>query len=246
MDSVIRLNKIIAIEDGEKKRAQEVITNAYQTLPKTDLFSGMSRVYTPDHEDGEQIPSEVKNVQTTVKDMFASVKESQAKLFDITHTKELGNTTAVADVVYEGKTILTQVPVTYLLFLEKRLTDIHTFIEKLPTLDPAETWKFDNNKGYYVSTTTQNVRTKKQKKVITLAEATDKHPAQAQVYDEDVPVGKWAVTKFSGAIPFTEKKEMLKKVVDLLTAVKYAREEANSSTTSTIQGTGDIILDIIF
>lgn len=33
------------------------------------------------------------------------------------------------------------------------------------------------------------------------AEATDKHPAQVEVYHEDVPVGYWTTVKFSGALP---------------------------------------------
>ena len=35
------------------------------------------------------------------------------------------------------------VPVTYLLFLEKQLVDLHTFVKKLPVLDASETWVFD-------------------------------------------------------------------------------------------------------
>jgi len=35
------------------------------------------------------------------------------------------------------------VPATYLLFLEKQLTDLHTLVSKLPVLDASETWVFD-------------------------------------------------------------------------------------------------------
>jgi hypothetical protein len=33
------------------------------------------------------------------------------------------------------------------------------------------------------------------------AEATEKHPAQVEVYHEDVVVGQWKTVKFSGALP---------------------------------------------
>ncbi len=33
------------------------------------------------------------------------------------------------------------------------------------------------------------------------AEATDKHPAQAELYCEDMPIGYWTTVKFSGALP---------------------------------------------
>jgi len=44
---------------------------------------------------------------------------------------------------------------------------------------------------------------------------------------EDVWVGTWTITKFSGAIPAATKNTMLDRVRKLLDAVKAAREEAN-------------------
>jgi hypothetical protein len=59
------------------------------------------------------------------------------------------------------------------------------------------------------------------------AEATDKHPAQVEVYFEDVTVGTWTTTKFSGALPATRVHELEARVEKLAHAVKFAREEAN-------------------
>ena len=90
---------------------------------------------------------------------------------------------------------------TYLLFLEKQLTDLHTFVKKLPVLDAAEAWAFDEATDAYSTAPTQTTRTKKVPRNHVKAEATEKHPAQVEVYFEDVLVGYWTTVKFSGALP---------------------------------------------
>jgi hypothetical protein len=59
------------------------------------------------------------------------------------------------------------------------------------------------------------------------AEATEKHPAQVEVYHEDIVVGLWTKIAFSGAVPRKRVNELLSRVGKLQDAVKYAREEAN-------------------
>jgi hypothetical protein len=128
----------------------------------------------------------------------------------------------------DGAVIVASAPVTLLLFLEKQLVDIHTFVKKLPVLDPAETWEFDQNVGSYATQPTETVRTKKVPRVLVKAVATDKHPAQTEVYHEDVAVGYWRTVKFSGALPALRVQELLRRVEVLQQAVKVAREEANA------------------
>ena len=132
--------------------------------------------------------------------------------------------------VVDGRTIVSQVPVSYLLFLEKQLTDIHTFVAKLPVLDPSVNWTFNDAAGYYAADAVQKpTPTNKVPRNHVLAEATEKHPAQVQVYYEDVTVGTWTTVKFSGALPATEVRAILDRVTKLREAVKMAREEANGT-----------------
>ena len=63
--------------------------------------------------------------------------------------------------VVDGKVLLSQVPATYLLFIEKQLVDLHTFIKKLPVLDPSETWAFDPSADCWATEPVQTVKTKK-------------------------------------------------------------------------------------
>ena len=119
-------------------------------------------------------------------------------------------------------------PATNLLFLEKQLTDVKTFVGNLPELDPSESWTFDANASLFKSEPTRSNRTKKVQKAIVLYDATEKHPAQTQLITEDTVVGVYTQTKMSGAVPLPQKRAMLNRIDELLRAVQKAREEANA------------------
>lgn len=241
----LRLNQVIAIEKGVKNKAHQGITEVYQRIQKPDLIMGMSRKYTPKDDEGETFPQEQKQVQVTVKTALKQVKSQLVELFDVTASKDSTNCFASAPIVVDGKVLAEKVPVTYLLFLEKQLVGIYTLISKLPTLDPAEVWHFNESSATYASNPSQTNKTKKVMKNHVKAPATDKHPAQVEVFTEDVVVGTWETIKFSGAIPSTEQQQMLEKVEKLQRAVKFAREEANNAAVDE-KKVGENILGFIF
>jgi hypothetical protein len=223
-----RLNQIIAVEKGVKSRSFQELTEAHQALQKTALLSGISRTYRPKDEEGEQFPPESNRVQVKAEQMINKTVEILSRLFDVTATKDWANCKASADVVVDGKVLLEKVPASYLIFLEKQLVDIHTFVKKLPVLDSSEDWKFDPSADCWATEATQTVKTKKVPRNHVKAEATEKHPAQVEVYYEDVIVGYWRTVKFSGALPAQRVNELLNRVEKLQHAVKFAREEANN------------------
>jgi hypothetical protein len=140
---VAKLNQIIAVEKGVKNKSFQDLTEAHHAVQKPTLLSGISRVYQPKDEEGEQLPPESTRVQVKVEEILRDTASTITRLFDVTATKDWANCQARADVTVDGQPLLRAVPVTYLLFLEKQLTDLHTFIKKLPVLDAAETWTFD-------------------------------------------------------------------------------------------------------
>ncbi|HEY7349449.1 MAG TPA: hypothetical protein VH599_14130 [Ktedonobacterales bacterium] len=223
-----KLNQIIAVEKGIKSRSFQDLTEAHHQLQKQTLLSGISRTYRPKDEEGEQLPPESTKVQVKAQDIIRQTVDVMTKLFDATATKDWANCKAKADVVVDGQTLISQVPATYLLFLEKQLTDLHTFIKKLPVLDAAESWTFDASADCWATEPVQTLRTKKVPRNHVKAEATEKHPAQVEVYYEDVTVGFWRTVKFSGALPAQRVNELLERVERLQEAVKFAREEANN------------------
>ncbi len=224
----MKLNQVIAIEKGTKSRALQELTEAHHTLQKPALLAGISRTYRPKDEEGEQFPSESTRVQVKAEEVIRKTTEVLTKLFDVVATKDWANCQAKADVVVDGKVLLAQVPATYLLFLEKQLVDLHTFIKKLPVLDAAEVWTFDASADAWATEPMQTTKTKKIPRNHVKAEATEQHPAQVEVYYEDVVIGTWRTIKFSGALPAKRLNELLNRVEKLQEAVKFAREEANN------------------
>ncbi len=245
VDRVPKLNQIIAVEKGVKSKSLQELTQAHHDVQKPALLAGISRTYQPKDEEGEQLPPESTRVQIKAEDVLRSTAATLTRLFDVTATKDWANRSASADVVVDGTVLLPQVPVPYLLFLEKQLTDLHTFVRKLPVLDASEAWSADPSTDAWKTDPVRTIRTKKVPRNHVKAEATDKHPAQVEVYYEDVPVGYWTTVKFSGALPARRVNELLERVEKLQQAVKFAREEANS-TEVTDQRIGDAVFGYLF
>lgn len=224
-----RLNQLIAIEKGIKSQSVQELAEAHKMLQKAALFSGISRTYRPKDEEGEQLPPESKKVEVKAEEILRKAATVLTKLFDTTATKDWTNCRALADVLVDGQTLLSQVPVSYLLFLEKQLVELQAFIKNLPTLENSETWTFDASSNCWATEPIQTLKTFKTPRNHVKAEATEHHPAQVEVYYEDVTIGYWRTVKFSGALPAQRIAELLEKLDKLSAAVKFAREEANNT-----------------
>lgn len=223
-----KLNQIIAVEKSTKAQAHKQASEIYKKVQKESLFEGFMKNWRPSEDSDEVRPPESKRVQVRADEALEALRESFAELMDITAQKDYANCNARADVVVAGKTIIANAPVTYLLFLEKYLNDIKSFITHLPILSEDEKWTLREATGLYESDPLQTQSTKKVQKPIVLYDATDRHPAQTQLISQDVVVGTWETIKQSGAMSRGEKKGLLNRVEMLQKAVKFAREEANS------------------
>ncbi|WP_344530414.1 hypothetical protein [Streptomyces albiaxialis] len=240
-----KLNQIIAVEKGVRTKAQQDLTEAQRGLQKPALLAGISRTYQPKDEEGEQLPPESTRVQVQAEDVLRDSAAALTRLFDVTATKDWTNCEARADVTVEGRVLVAQAPVTYLLFLEKQLAELHAVLRKLPVLDAAEAWTLDPSTDAWKTEPVRTVRTKKVPRNHVKAEATEKHPAQVEVYYEDIPVGYWTTVKFSGALPARRVRELLDRLEKLQQAVKFAREEANGAEI-TDQRVGDAVFGYLF
>ena len=224
-----KLNQIVAIEKSVKSRVYGDITDLHKSSQKAELFNGFSKNYRKRDEDSEDYPPEQKKVQLEANDLLGQISKLLTELIDVTAAKDYANCHAVADVIVDGQVLVKDAPVPLLLFLEKQLTDLHTFVDKLPTLDSADDWLADPNSGLYKTAPIATQRTKKVQKPIVLYDATDKHPAQTQLITEDITVGYWDTIKQSGALPLPRKRALLERIEALAQAVKFAREQANDA-----------------
>ncbi len=239
------LSQIIAVEKDTKDKAIAKLNHARGILSNRGLLSGLSRTYTPYEDVGEKLPDESTRVQYTVKGVLNDVQGQLIDLFDIEATKEYANCAAKADIVVDGSVLIKDAPATYILFLEKQLAELLSFVKSIPTLDTSEEWEFDSNQGYYKTEAVFTNRSKKDKKSKVVFEGNQHHPPQFLVWDEDVPVGKWKTVKFSGMLPAPELAALIARVERLQKAVKFAREEANRHEVKQ-QHVADAVLHYLF
>ena len=240
------LNQMLAVMAGKKSQAEKSVTEIYQQLAKPALLDGIAKTYRPLNEDGEKLPPESKRLQLRVRDANLKVQSAWSEMFDVTLSVDEANSRAKSTLHVDGVTIGTDLPVVTLLFLEKKLTDLATYVEKLPTLDPSHDWTFDDGQDCFATPPTDTARSKKNPKVLVKYEATKEHPAQVEVVHEDQLAGYWTTRHFSGAIPAKERNEALARVRKLLEAVKIAREEANAKTQVQDWSIGENIFDFVF
>jgi len=224
-----RLTGIIAIEKGIKSRTYAAIGEIHKLFQKPVLFNGFFKKFLPKDDADAVPPPQSQKVQYTVADLLRTFELNTAEVMQVEARKDWTNCMAKGSLIVEGVTFFADAPVSYLLFLEKQLTDFRTMVAVLPTLDDAETWTFDAGAGLSKSAVVRTHSTKKITRPIVLYPATPEHPAQTQLVAEDVISGYWEQEKHSGAIAKTERERMLARVDKALIAVKTAREDANAT-----------------
>ena len=242
-----RLNQRIAALKGIKSKANEQAIALHRASQKVPLLSGVERTYQPRDDEGDHLPGESQIVQINLERLLADLTRALRPALSEQLAVDRANRTASADVVIDQRTILADVPVTYLMYLEKQLTDWLTVVDKLPTLDPSQVWYPDPvaEHGQYQTAPVQTVKTKKVPRNHVKAEATDRHPAQVEVYHEDIPIGDWTTIRRSGALPAARKAELKDRAVSLLVAVKHAREQANQVEAPAADDVADLLAFLV-
>lgn len=246
------LSQVVAQRPDIQKRTSRLLTDAHHALLVPALLEGNSGQYEPKVDGGEELPEEFKAVTVTVREMVKQTREALVDLFNITAARDFTNGPgigldggAVADVVVDGTVLVTDAPVPYLLWLERQLDDIRTFVDKLPTQDPGITWELYEDRGVYRSAAEVKIRQVNVPKTHVLFEPTEHQPGQGQVYQETVGVGRWTRHKFTGAVPVNEKRELQRRVAALRAAVQDARERANRVEAKDPRP-GDTLLGFLF
>lgn len=241
------LHQIVAVVKDRKNKAKTSLTTAYETLKQGNLFNGFRKTFVPLQEvEGvvDIVPQEIKRTQTNVQEIFNSLKTVLVENIDVVATQDYGNTKAVADLTF-GTYTINNVPATHLLFLESTVEDLITAINAVPTLDPNERWTWNANENNWWSEIVLTMRAKKTKRPLLMAPATDKHPAQTQLIEEEVQTHRIETIKSSGAMPLVTKTELLRRANNLLEEIKKTRQRANQTMVEQ-QNIGQKLFDYIF
>lgn len=240
-----RLHQLIAVTKTVRGSSEATFTKIYQSLAKDATFLGLIKTYQPQDEDGRGLPPESVKVLAKAPDLISQAQAALERLINHAASMDRTNTLARADIEIGGVILASKVPVSTLLYLEKKLTDVHTFVSKLPVLDPMESWTWDPSTQVWRSDPYKTLRSRKVEEFVTIAPATDKHPAQVAKVAKDEVEGTWTTTKLSGAIPSSARQGLLSRVEELTIAVKRAREQANTQEVMEV-AMGNALMNHIF
>lgn len=228
-----KLHELLAVEGDLKGKANRVLTETLNTFKnKGGHFDSLHRVFKPDQEDQLIQPEETKPMTETVRSKLDYTTLALSSFIDAILQKETTNTLARADFILPNGTVVAKdVPATVLLALENKLAEYKTIYEAIPTLDPSEEWTWDAQEGSW-KTETAKVRSKKTLRNHIVSPATDKHPANVQVFSEDVRIGLVQETKHSSKFTPAAKSEVLGRIDIMVQSAKKARQRANNTEVS--------------
>lgn len=224
-----KLHQILAVEADIRNQASKDLTVIYHNIQKPDLVAGLFKEYQPVAEDGQRHAPERKALQIRVPEQLKLAAEIMEKQFDIVATRDVTNCGARADLVLEDGTVLGKnLPSMYLLWLEKKLEELHAVVIKLPTLPADMEWKeVPEQKCWQNKHEIKNHRAEKEEHPLVLLQPTQYHPGQAKSIVKDTVVGHWTTTLYSGALTLPQAQMLKARVEELSKAVKMAREKAN-------------------
>lgn len=245
-----KLHELLAVHKSHEGQASKVRTDLMSVFEKKrHHFEETRKSFKSLVENEPAKVEEQKDIQTTVAAELKWVKDKIASVLDVGYQIDVANTGARADVVVDGTILLNSVPATALLQMEKRCQEVKALLLTIPTLDPAKGFKPDaeKGKGIYKARDVEKPRTKKTKKVYTLAKATEKHPEQAQLLDEDVITGTILEQEWSAFITPSEKSDALERLEKVARAVQKARAKANEHEIDPSQNKiGEKVLAYVF
>lgn len=230
------LHEVLAVDKELEQAAGKIVEEAKVTFSKkADLFTGHSKTYEFFTEGREQEAlglAERKELTTTVPDKLDYVVMHLVRFIDALSQKEATNQVAKGDIILDGEIFAKDIPATLLLALENKIAKLRQMYEMIPTLQPGVEWIPAPTLGKNIYQAKNNIirhRTEKVLRVKVMVDATDKHPAQVKDWWEDVPIGQSTSVAWSGMITPAQKSAVLKRLDDLVYAIKQARMRANET-----------------
>jgi hypothetical protein len=212
----------------EIKQAVTKIANETKHVFKgRDLFDGLKKEYLPKMENGEPLEGAEKQVVTTAKKRLEWTERKMCEGIDFEATLDATNLKAVADLEVDGVVLVKALPVTLLLALEDQLKEIRDIYDQVPTLDLSKKWEETGQDGILKYGPVDAYRTAKKTVPVVLHPGTDKHPPQVKDVIEDVMVGTWKTTYFTGSAHPGDKARWIERIDKLILAVAKARAKAN-------------------
>jgi len=235
------LHEVLAVEADAAGVAKRIATETIHTFKEKaihftaatrtlELFNGSDEVAKAAAEKAE---AQYLEMVTTVNAKLEYTLKQITPYYDVVLQKEATNQDAVADLITSDGTVIgSNLPATFLLGLETKLKQLREIYEVIPTLAPGVKWEKDaaQGKGVYRQAIPSVVaKTAKTWQHKVLVQATDKHPANIEKWEETINIGAYTKESWSSALTPTEKSELLGRIDDLIRSAKEARQRANST-----------------
>lgn len=231
-----KMHELLAVEGNLSGLFTKVIKEAFVTFgKKPDHFQEHHKelkMFDDTREFEQAAAEEHKSMVTTVDDKLTYVWKHVTNYVDLLYQKEMTNREASADLVIDGTVIEKDVPATFLLTIEQKMTKFRDLCEVIPTLAPGTVWELDKDRGegiYKAKHPEVNRKTEKTVGYNVVYDATPDHPAQVVDYSVDVHVGDFTTYRWSGMLSPAEKSELLSRIDKVIMAAKRARMKANSA-----------------
>lgn len=247
------IGQLTATREGIKKDFEEVINQLFQggVGRHPELVSGRIHVHEPfaDDPDGRQqdkLDDKYEKVRTTVPAELDRLRDPFTRYIDTEMALDEANTQARADVRIGDQVLIANVPVTALMWWEKRFAELVSLAKALPVLDPKVRWNPSEREGVlYESDPVQTRSTKRTKVIKPVFQPTEFQAGQFTEHDSDVVSGIWTKIELSGALSSSDKVALVNRLRALQDAVKLARQEANRISV-TRQHAGEVLADYIW
>ena len=245
-----KLHELLAVEPDLEGAYQKIIKETIQTFSKrTDHFNGFTRtleIFHPE-EGAPEPPADHKAMDTTVYDKLMYQKDHIIRYMDAVLQKEATNQTAKANVEIDGKVVANDVPVTFLLALERFLARLRDVYSAIPTLPPGIDYDLAPDEGpniYKRRHPKKEYKTEKRIVPQILYKATEKHPAQVDKISQTFNIGMYTRQELCSMITPAEKSVLLARIDKMSRGIKMARQRANRAEV-VIREMGKSIFDYI-
>lgn len=244
-----KLFEILVVESQLKAQAVATRTELRGTFEKKrHLFEEKRKTFLASEEGAQPVVEEQSDIQSTIVSELRWIADIWEKALDVSYQVAAGNTIAKADVVLDnGTVLLSNVPATALLELEKRAGEIQELLKAVPTLDPAKGFQVDAAKGpnIYKARDVTKARTKKIEDYIVVVPATEQHPAQVAKVTKDIVTGAIHEQEWSGLITPADKGKLIERAEELRRAVKAALHRANAVEMPSLPTCGKRLFDYV-
>jgi hypothetical protein len=228
-----KMHELLAVETDIQGQFRTILEETVKVFKNEHLFKGFSKKLEMfDENESHLNETEHKEIGTTVPQRLDYTSKFICRLLDVRLQKEATNQEASSDLVVDGVTIAKDVPATALLGLESTLKDIRKIYEGIPTLEVGTRWEKAEDIGpgvfrqFYPE---KSKKTRKEFRFQILDPATDKHPAQIEKWEEQLPVGEYTKENLCSMLTSTRKVELLDRISRLSKSVKKARQRANNT-----------------